>query len=738
MCLHHLKNGVVLYSKENYPSAIDAFNKSINLNENWDAYQGLGWAFFQTSNFPAAIDAFNKSIALKEHWNSYQGLGWAVFRTDNFPAAIDAFNKSIALNENWDADRGLGWALFQTSNFPAAIDAFNKSIALKEHWNSYQGLGWALFETNNFPAAIDAFNKSIALNENWDAYQGLGRALLRTNNFPAAIDAFKKSIALNENWNSYQGLGRAFFRTNNFPAAIDAFNKSIALNENWNSYHGLGLAFFHTNNYRKALDAIINSYTLNRSKEIEKHFHKIYLKAIDERTPYNMFTSFLEYSIPSKNQLAETYLKKYILNSGKTLQMDALLLRHASSKTRGEIEKTIKPTDRELLDNLSETNTPKERDLTGISRLHRYVFGVSHSRLHYASSNATVILCGAGTMFSIGDPNSRTNHFHTINSALETINPQNSVLIFEFGEVDIRNHIFKIAKRKSQSIKSIADTSISRYIEFIKSLKSKGYHIMVSGPHCGGGENPSITSAVERNDLCAYINDALNLECRAHNFYFFTLFDKVVNQKTLKEITGLYYDHFHLCLPPSKIGNALNALLNQRVDGAFSRVRSPYRAFQQEELHTECRLVVSDIPNWQTGTAFDPGKEIPSKEEHFEVGKYMLLIELPFLMHPKEVTLEFKQAALDIETAIQGVLESWDISKETQPVNAIHAYLEHNKQLSKDNSISHSFTLQNAQGEMCRFLLVRISTNAIGNHLTKISIKRWTHQFQQKRLQAIS
>ena len=112
----------------------------------------------------------------------------------------------------------------------------------------------------------------------------------------------------------------------------------------------------------------------------------------------------------------------------------------------------------------------------------------------------------------------------------------------------------------------------------------------------------------------------------------------------------------------------------------------------------------------------------------------MLLIELPFLMHPKQVTLEFKHSALNIKTEVQGVLESWDISKETQTDNIIHAYSQHNNGLSKDASISHSFASQNAEAEMCRFLLVGISTNAIGNHLTMISVKRWIHQFQQKRL----
>ena len=54
---------------------------------------------------------------------------------------------------------------------------------------------------------------------------------------------------------------------------------------------------------------------------------------------------------------------------------------------------------------------------------------------------------------------------------------------------------------------------------------------MISGPHCGGGDCSNTTSAVERNDLCAYINDGLQIECRRNGFYFFSLFDLVVNQK---------------------------------------------------------------------------------------------------------------------------------------------------------------------------------------------------------------
>ena len=760
----YLGLGMLLNQINNYLEAIDAFKKSITLKESWEAYQGLGSAHFRTNSYLAAIDALNKSIVLKEHWATYQGLGWACFHTQNHPAAIEAVNKSIelkedcntyqglgfsfiqtnnyfaaieafkrsiVLEENWYAYLGLGRALSRTNNHLAAIEAFKKSISVNENWDTYQALGFTYIQTNNYFAAIQAFKRSIALEENWDAYLGLGKAFSCTKNYPAAIDAFKKSISVNENWDTYQALGFAYTQTNNYFAAIQAFKRSIALKEDWNTYQGLAWAYLHSKSHRKALNAIINSYIISRSNEIKNDVYEIYLQADSEGKCDDMLLTFLEYSVSSKTLLAEDLLRKYIFNGGKILKIDALLMRYASLTMVDSIKEVVVPIDG-VLDNLKSLEIPAERDLFGLRRFHRYVFGVSHARLHFVSPNTTVIECGAGTMFSIGDPNSKTKHFQKIVSECENINPNNSVLIFEFGEVDIRNHIFKIAKRKSQSIIKTADLSISRYIDFIVSLKKKGYHVMVSGPHCGGGEHPSTTSAVERNDLCAYVNDALSLECRANGIYFFTLFDIVVNQKTLEEIQGLYYDHLHLCLPPSKIGNALNSLLNARINRAFSSVTLPCQFLQREEVCAKCILTVSDVPGWKTGVAFTPGNEIVSEGNCFEIGQYMMLIELPFLVHPKEISLEFSLATHNIKTAVQGVFESWEVSNEMQVVNVINAYSSHACGLSTDTSIIHSFTEQEALAEKCRFLLLRMSVNAGGNHLMTIGIKRWIHRFQRK------
>ena len=85
------------YKSGDYQEAIDAFHKSLSLQEDWNSYQGLGFALYRSTQFAEAIDAFRKSLALQEHWNSYQGLGWALFRTNQYQEAIEAFRKALAL-----------------------------------------------------------------------------------------------------------------------------------------------------------------------------------------------------------------------------------------------------------------------------------------------------------------------------------------------------------------------------------------------------------------------------------------------------------------------------------------------------------------------------------------------------------------------------------------------------------------------------------------------------------------
>ena len=225
-----IRHGSKLLSEGNSLAAVELFKQSLALKENWQSYQGLGWALHIMHKYQSAVDAFKQSLALNEHWQSYQGLGWALYKLQQYRPAVDAFRQSLALEETCQSYQGLGWALHNMEQYQSAVDAFRQSLALEENWNSYQGLGWALYKLQQYRPAVDAFKQSLALEEHWQTYQGLGLIFLRANVYNQSIDAFQKSLLLREDWNTYLGLGRSLFKVNQYQEAIEAFKKALALN----------------------------------------------------------------------------------------------------------------------------------------------------------------------------------------------------------------------------------------------------------------------------------------------------------------------------------------------------------------------------------------------------------------------------------------------------------------------------------------------------------------------------
>jgi len=658
-----------------------------------DSIRDKGFELLNANNYQAAIQAFNKSLALQEHWHTYQGLGWALLKTNQHQAAIDAFNKSLALKEHWNTYRGLGVALFQTNQHQAAIEVFNKSLALKEHWNTYQGLGVALFETNQYQAAIDAFNKSLALKEHWNTYRGLGAALYETNQRQAAIEVFNKSLALQEHWNTYQRLGVALFETNQYQAACLSIYK-------WNYYQHSDVA----------MDLFYKSYIGHHPGET----NDVLLKTL--------------FSIPygEDTDRSVTIFSEYIQNCIKRRYANPLLIRKVStmlpyvtkaSKTTLEID-AVKGMKR--LTNEINQNT---QQFIGKRKI---VFGVSHARIYGECSGFEVVETGAGTMYNIGDPNSTTGHYNRILSRLTEIEPSSTCLIFEYGEVDLRNHILKQSERKGQSPYQICNDTIERYFSFLESIKQKGFTIIVSAPHCGGGDLPHPSTHVERNDLCAYLNDKLAAESNRRGMFFYTLFDISVDQETLRNNEYFFQDHIHLHLPcnqSNNIGVTLSNLASAKANSASKEYAPLNRPFHKSEITANCRILVSNIPNWESGTEFMPQKFISGKECLVDNQIYLSLIQLPFGMKLKEVFLDFDSNCTLIKSSVQAVQELYDLSKEYERDNILNSIMSCDP-VENPKTLKHSFPDNLRIDETSRFLIVRILSKSRGLRLVSIRLTR--------------
>ena len=101
------ETGVQKLKSQKYQQAIEAFNKSLALQEDWQSYQGLGFALGNTQQYQKAIEAFNKSLALQEDWQSYKGLGWVLDNLEQHGKAYECIINAFKLTMN--IDEGVTW-----------------------------------------------------------------------------------------------------------------------------------------------------------------------------------------------------------------------------------------------------------------------------------------------------------------------------------------------------------------------------------------------------------------------------------------------------------------------------------------------------------------------------------------------------------------------------------------------------------------------------------------------------
>ncbi len=129
----------------------------------------------------------------------------------------------------------------------------------------------------------------------------------------------------------------------------------------------------------------------------------------------------------------------------------------------------------------------------------------------------------------------------------------NARIICCLGEIDLRVHVFKQARLQNKNYTQIVDDILSEYIQFLITLKKKGYQVYCWGPIASQTQNcpldpmfPRNGLETERNAATAYFNRQLSSLCRRHNIIFLSIFDKMITDSyhTLEQY--LSADRCHL------------------------------------------------------------------------------------------------------------------------------------------------------------------------------------------------
>ncbi len=149
-----------------------------------------------------------------------------------------------------------------------------------------------------------------------------------------------------------------------------------------------------------------------------------------------------------------------------------------------------------------------------------------------------------------------TNKYGTTTRTLEKIDylikhrllrPGDRVLCC-FGEIDIRAHVMKHAGLNSGDYKSVTDTILSNYLDFLLNLRSKGLKVCCWGPSAqcrANAEHSCRGTQVERNRATRYFIERLSALGDKNHFGVVSLFEEMVD-KDLVTNEAYLLDGFHL------------------------------------------------------------------------------------------------------------------------------------------------------------------------------------------------
>ncbi len=153
----HFNSGVCLFQLKQQTEAIEEFERSIELNPNYErVFYALGMAQFELKNFSEAKKAFLKSLEIsRKNGETWFDLAFVYLEQKNFDAAETAFRNAIKYKTRAapDAHNNLGVIFALRQDFASAEKYF--TIALGKSAEAEKNLQFCKFyKVNNLKELV--------------------------------------------------------------------------------------------------------------------------------------------------------------------------------------------------------------------------------------------------------------------------------------------------------------------------------------------------------------------------------------------------------------------------------------------------------------------------------------------------------------------------------------------------------------------------------------------------------
>ena len=254
---HRLLGRIYLFYLAKITAAIESLQTAIKLApENPVSHQMLGVAYFRHNQYPEAIQALHRAIELNSKvspdypYHPYYDLGMVYLKQSKFDDAILCFERAIELDpDQIRAYYSLGNTYIRQGSVQKGAELIRKYQSLKPYMNLVSQLEIALQQDRDNP-------------ERW--YQ-LGRLHAQYGRFEKAIMSLEQSIKLSpKNWEVYNILAVCHMRLSQLDKMQRVCETAVRLAPNEPKAHNsLGMSYFLQRRYSDATQSFTTAIRLD-------------------------------------------------------------------------------------------------------------------------------------------------------------------------------------------------------------------------------------------------------------------------------------------------------------------------------------------------------------------------------------------------------------------------------------------------------------------------------------------
>lgn len=168
------------------------------------------------------------------------------------------------------------------------------------------------------------------------------------------------------------------------------------------------------------------------------------------------------------------------------------------------------------------------------------------------AKNVFTYRLGSPLAYNLCESDSTLKSKEKVFSILQTLNPQEDIILLSFGEVDCRAHLIKQSELNNLTIAESVHICVERYLKVVEEILKMQFRVVVwnAVPTSYGFEDidfeyPYYGTYVERNLACILFNEALKKRSVELGFYYLGVYELIIN-KELFSMPKYYFDRIHL------------------------------------------------------------------------------------------------------------------------------------------------------------------------------------------------